>query len=87
MELEKQTSLSKFSDAATIDPDTPRDGSCLFHALKSGGLFAQRELGDVCLSVADLRKMAVNEATEEQLALAAATNDPPPCPRPSTRGA
>ena len=77
MEEEMQASLSKFSDAATIDPDTPRDGSCLFHALKSGGLFAQRELGDVCLSVADLRKMAVNEATEEQLALAAATNDPP----------
>ncbi|CAK0859201.1 unnamed protein product [Prorocentrum cordatum] len=76
MEKEMQASLSKFSETAAIDRETPKDGSCLFHALRAGGLFSQRALGDVRLSTRDLRKMAVNEASDQQVAIAAASNDP-----------
>ena len=66
-----QEALARYCSQAKIDHETPMDGSCLFHALKAGGLFAQRDLGDIQISVSDLRKLAVNEATEEQINVAA----------------
>ena len=51
-----------------LDTTTPKDGHCLFHGLKRGGLC---EGIPEALDIAALRGMAVNQATAEQLAVAA----------------
>jgi hypothetical protein len=63
-----QSALCELDPQARIDRETPADGHCLFHGLRRGGL---GDLGDIQLSVAELRSMAVNMATQEQIEIAA----------------
>ena len=65
-----QRQLDLLEPGSELDRSTPKDNSCLFHALKRGGLTALLQAtGD--LSVAQLRRMALNVATPHQLELAA----------------
>ena len=68
-----QTRLTSPESGAELDLDTPGDGHCLFWALQRGGL--ESELGDLRLTIAELRVMALSVATEEELEVAAASTE------------
>ena len=53
----------------TLDLSTPKDGHCLFHALRKGGLLS--DLNNE-LTVKEMRALALSNATEEQLQVIAA---------------
>ena len=55
-----------------LDQETPKDGHCLFHALRRAGV---ARLADCpcALSIAEMRGMALSMASREQLQLAAQT--------------
>ena len=63
-----QVALARLHPTARIDESTPRDGHCLLHALRTGGLLEGIPEG---LTVSELRRMALTQATEEQLENAA----------------
>ena len=67
-ELAMQARLSEVLPNMVVDVSTPRDGHCLFHGLRTGGLCNDI---DEPLEVNALRGMAVNMASAEQLTLAA----------------
>ena len=69
-ERELQESLHTYEAGAVLDKTTPADGHCLFHALKKGGLLQQEAIG-FDLTVKELRSMALQTATEEELQAAA----------------
>ena len=66
-----QEALTGFNDRARLDTTTPADGHCLFHALDRGGLFEEVQFGNA-LTIPELRRMALQEATMEELTIAAA---------------
>ena len=70
-EKELQSALHAVEHGATLDLATPADDHCLFHALRRGGL-----LSDIpCkLTVKELRLIALNMASPEQVANAAIAN-------------
>ena len=71
-----QEALDQAEPGAALNVSTPEDGHCLFHALKSGGIFASRpDFND--LDIAALRQVVLSEATTEQREAAAVSNDLP----------
>ena len=70
-EIALQASLCRFNAFAVLDESTPGDGHCLFHALRIGGMFDEIDFGN-SVTIADLRKMALHEATLHELTVAAA---------------
>ena len=60
--------LANLDSSARLNLNTPADGNCLFWSLLQGGL---AELGDMQLSISELRRIALSLATQEELQLAA----------------
>ena len=67
-----QAALTNCDPGALIDGETPRDGHCLIHALKAGGLLNDIPGG---LTVSELRRLALSRASAEQLEIAAQSAD------------
>ena len=63
-----QVALDCLEPGALVNTTAPANGSCLFHALTRGGLTCGIPGG---LSVAQLRRVALSIASDEQLSLAA----------------
>jgi hypothetical protein len=63
--------LDSLEPGARLNLDTPADDNCLFWALLEGGMAMPAEMGDVHLSILELRQIALSLATEEELQLAA----------------
>lgn len=66
-----QESLASYEKGAKLNLETPGDGHCLFWALQEGGLITPSDMGDVRLTIQELRSIALSEATQEELSLAA----------------
>ena len=69
-----QAQLDILEPGSSVERNTPKDGHCLFHALRRGGLGSLQNC-PCALSVAELRGMALTMATQEQLTAAAASTD------------
>ena len=65
-----QEALSREEEGARLDTTTPRDGHCLFHACVRGGLIQADSL-PIRLTEQELRRMALNTASEEDIQSAA----------------
>ena len=68
-----QTALTAVEAGARLNLDTPEDGHCLLWALLQGGLTLPADMGDLTLSVTELRSLALNMAGLEDLEAAALT--------------
>ena len=66
-----QRNLSLLEEGALLDVNTPRDGHCLFHALVKGGLIDTTSI-TCALTVPELRKIALAQASPEDIEVAAA---------------
>ncbi len=73
-EAELQAAVAQFDPRSRLDESTPRDGHCLLHALRAGGLLAGVPEG---MTVFQLRALALSTATPEQLETAASSMQPP----------
>lgn len=69
-----QTRLDALEKGSSVDVATPKDGHCLFHGLRRGGLASMNNC-PCSLSIPELRGMALSMASQEQLTAAAASTD------------
>ena len=67
-----QAQLDLHDRGSVLDLSTPKDGNCLFHALRRAGLL--KDCPD-CLDISQLRRLVCDSASPEQLATAACPQD------------
>ena len=63
-----QSVLDSHEPGSLLDKSTPKDGHCMFHALRSAGLLQDCQWE---LDIASLRRVALRIASQEQLEIAA----------------
>ena len=66
-----QAHVARLEGGARLDLTTPKDGHCLLHALRAGGIASFRDI-PCQLTIEELRRMALSIASEDEIAVAAA---------------